>query len=82
MSKQDQDLATLQARIVTALRTRQPRVLRWYRPGATGLERQIRGALDDPRSAGDRIPGRLACRLLRRHNWTCIARPTPHPRTW
>ncbi|MFJ2303769.1 MULTISPECIES: hypothetical protein [unclassified Streptomyces] len=82
MSKHEQDLATLQARIVTALRTRPPRVLRWYRPGAKGLERQIRSVLDDPRSAVARIPGRLACRLLRRHNWTCIARPAPHPRTW
>lgn len=82
MSKHDQDLATLQARITTALRTRQPRVLRWYRPGATGLERWIRGTLDDPRSTAARIPGRLACRLLRRHNWTCIGRPAPHPRRW
>lgn len=81
MAKYDDDLARLEGRIITALRTRSPRVMRWYRPGATGVERCIRDALDDPGSVTSRIPGRIACRLLRRHNWTCIGRAR-HLQRW
>lgn len=77
----EQALADLQARILDAIRSNRIIVLRWYRPEATGLERWLRNTLDDPRSTLARAPGRLACRTLRRHNWTCIGHPK-HPRTW
>jgi hypothetical protein len=77
----EDDLADLQSRILTALRTQPPRVLRWYRPEATGIERRVREALDNPRYAAARLPGRLACRLLHRHNWTCIG-TNRHPDRW
>jgi hypothetical protein len=77
----EDDLVDLQGRILTALRTRSPRVMRWYRAEATGIERHIRATLDDPRSAAARLPGRITCRLLRRHNWTCIGQPR-HPARW
>lgn len=81
MATPDQALADLQARILTALRSDRVIVLRWYRPDATGLERWLRNTLDDPRRALARVPGRLACRLLRRHNWTCISQAR-HPERW
>ncbi|MFC8361124.1 hypothetical protein ACFUIY_14775 [Streptomyces griseorubiginosus] len=81
MATPEQALADLQARILAALHSNRIIVLRWHRPGATGLERWLRQAFDDPRSTLARIPGRLACRLLRRHNWTCIGQ-TKHPARW
>lgn len=83
MAKIDNDLTHLQDRVRTALQSNRIVVLRWYKPDATGLERWTRNALDDPHSAAARIPGRLACRLLGRHNWTCIGSPSPrHPARW
>ncbi|KND29926.1 hypothetical protein [Streptomyces stelliscabiei] len=83
MAKVDDDLAHLEHRVRAALQSNRLIVLRWYRPDATGLERWLRNALDDPRCAAARVPGRLACRLLGRHSWTCIGHPSPrHPRTW
>ncbi|MCX4974232.1 hypothetical protein [Streptomyces sp. NBC_00620] len=81
MATPDQAHADLVRRIRAALRSNRIIVLRWYRPEATGLERWLRNALDDPSSVAARAPGRLACRLLRRHNWTCIGHRT-HPRSW
>lgn len=81
MATPEQALADLQRRILTALLTRQPRVLRWYRPGAIGFERRLRDALDHPRDSIARLPHRLACRLLRSHNWTCIG-ARRHPERW
>lgn len=81
MATPEQALAELEARFHAAVRTNRLVVLRWYRPEATGLERWLRNTLDDPRSTTARIPGRLACRLIRRHNWTCLGQPK-HPRRW
>ncbi|MFM9542310.1 hypothetical protein [Streptomyces turgidiscabies] len=81
MTTPEQALADLQARVLAAIRSNRLVVLRWYRPEATGPERWIRNALDDPHSVLNRAPGRIACRLARRHNWTCIGHPR-HPRRW
>ncbi|MFF5001718.1 hypothetical protein ACFY3G_02725 [Streptomyces phaeochromogenes] len=81
MATPEQARAELEARFHAAVRSNRLVVLRWYRPGATGVERWLRNALDDPRSAAAHVPGRLACRLLRRHNWTCLGQ-FKHPRRW
>jgi len=81
MATPEQAHADLVRRFHAAVRTNRVVILRHYRPDATGLERWLRNALDDPRSVLARVPGRAACHLLRRHNWTCIAHRT-HPRTW
>ncbi|MEV4863255.1 hypothetical protein [Streptomyces ossamyceticus] len=83
MAKVDDDRAHLEDRVRTALRTQQPRIMRWYKPEATGLEERARRFLDNPRAYLARVPGRLACRFLRRHNWTCIGlTSTRHPNRW
>lgn len=48
----------------------------------TGLRWWIGYALYEPRDFAYAAPRRLACRLFRWHNPTCIGRPAPHPRRW
>lgn len=56
-----------------------------YRPRSTcrtAAEYWIRYALTEPRDFAYSAPRRIACRILGRHNATCIGRPAPHPRSW
>ncbi|MER7967685.1 hypothetical protein ABTX35_01480 [Streptomyces sp. NPDC096080] len=80
-----QDRAAFEARIRHALRTEAPRVITprrdaWMR--STGLTWWLGYALHEPREFTYVAPRRVACRLLGRHNPTCIGRPAPHPRRW
>lgn len=47
----------------------------------TGWRYWLGYLLQEPRDATYTVPGRLACRLLRRHNTTCLGR-RDHPRRW
>lgn len=81
MPTYEQCLTKLQRRALSKLSTGRTRILRWYRPEATGAERWLRNALDDPGHALYCLPRRLACRLLLLHNSTCIGTPR-HPERW
>ncbi|MFF9215613.1 hypothetical protein [Streptomyces viridosporus] len=81
----DDDYAKLAARFHTLmqqprLRVLTPRNSAWM--ARTGLAWWIGYALHEPREFAYTAPRRIACRLLGRHNPTCIGRPAPHPRRW
>ncbi|MFJ3044031.1 hypothetical protein [Streptomyces tendae] len=69
-----------------ALRTRPPRAIRTERQAAwmsrTGPAWWIGYALYELTEFAYVVPRRVACRLLGRHNPTCIGRAAPHPRRW
>ncbi|WP_143203958.1 hypothetical protein [Streptomyces kebangsaanensis] len=48
----------------------------------TGPAFWISYLLHEPRDFVYCVPRRIACRLLGRHNPTCLGRPAPHPRRW
>ncbi|MEV7712302.1 hypothetical protein [Streptomyces sp. NPDC088270] len=79
------DRAKLVQRFTTAQQNRSPRVLtprnsEWR--ARTGAAWWIGYALHEPRDFAYTAPRRVACRLLGRHNPTCVGRPAPHPRKW
>ncbi|MGW4731670.1 hypothetical protein ACWEQC_21310 [Streptomyces shenzhenensis] len=81
----DQDRAAFEDRIRHALRTQPPRVITPRRDAwmaRTGLAWWIGYALHEPRDFAYAAPRRIACRLLGRHNPTCVGRAEPHPRRW
>lgn len=63
---------------------RQPPPPRWYEYSytATGAEYWLRFLLGKSREFAYVVPRRIACRLLGRHNVTCVGRTAPHPRRW
>lgn len=80
----DDAMAKLERRVRDALHAQPPRPLRWYEYSytATGLEYWLRYLISEPREFTYAVPRRIACRLLGRHNDTCVGRPAPHPRRW
>lgn len=81
----DDDLAAFENRIRHALHTQPPRVITPRRDAwmsHTGPAWWIGYALYEPREFVYVVPRRIACRLLRWHNPTCVGRPAPHPRRW
>lgn len=78
----DDDRATMEQRIVTALQTGRIRVYRSDWMSRTGPSYWLGYLRHDWHEAAYTIPRRIACRVLRRHNPTCVGRPAPHPRRW
>ncbi|MFE1925811.1 hypothetical protein ACFW91_24970 [Streptomyces asoensis] len=81
----DDDYAKLADRFKAAnargkLRVLTPRNTAWQE--RSGLGRWLGYARHEPRDFAYTAPRRIACRLLGRHNPTCIGLPAPHPRTW
>lgn len=77
----DDDLAKLEQRIITGLRTGRVRELRSNWTARTGLPYWLGYLMHSPAEFAYTVPRRIACRVLRRHNPTCIGRLN-HPRRW
>lgn len=81
----DDDYAKLAQRFKAAhargkLRVLTPRNTAWQT--RTGIAWWLGYALHEPRDFAYTAPRRIACRVLRQHNPTCVGRPAPHPRRW
>ncbi|MFJ2178901.1 hypothetical protein ACIOHE_39160 [Streptomyces sp. NPDC087851] len=85
MTKYDDDRAALRQRFAEEMKNPQLRVLTprnsaWM--ARTGVSWWLGYALHEPGEFAYTAPRRIACRVLGRHNPTCIGRPAPHPRRW
>ncbi|MFE2941027.1 hypothetical protein ACFXKG_18480 [Streptomyces sp. NPDC059255] len=88
MTKSDDDHAALKQRFANSMDNPRLRILTpitsrnsaWT--ARTGLSWWLGYALHEPREFAYVTPRRIACRVLGRHNPTCIGRPAPHPRRW
>lgn len=87
MASYDQDYARLAQRFADAMQRGQlrvitPRYAAWQERKRTGITWWLGYLRHEPRDFLYAAPRRLACRLLQRHNDTCIGKPAPHPRRW
>lgn len=77
----EDDVDKLQQRILTGLQSRRLLVYKSDWTSRTGLAYWLGFLRHDPGEFAYVVPRRLACRVLQRHNPTCVGRLN-HPRRW